>query len=70
MSTMTAMGPKTQTAHDDTKEFIRGLEMTARKVSWALSITSLNYDSTQLLPAGPNYDWVLAVTGPNYDSAS
>ena len=34
MSTMAAAvtGSKIQTAHDDTREFIRGLEMTARKV--------------------------------------
>lgn len=30
---MAALGSKSITAHDDTKEFIRGLEMTARKVN-------------------------------------
>lgn len=32
MAMMTAAGSKLQTAHDDTAEFIRGLELTARKV--------------------------------------
>lgn len=38
MNVVTVRGSTSQTAHDDTKEFIRGLEMSARRVRPCLSI--------------------------------
>ena len=53
---MAALGSKPITAHDDTREFIRGLEMTARKVWYSFS-KPFKYTYWGLLPLRPPHTY-------------